>query len=277
MTPDERRILGGLTYAATGDLDRPLDRGLPILRPRRVWQDGNFVRWTTQPDLPGIEPERAPDNPGLLEDFLYLKNGNAEEIIAFMERNGPLDVCEHKICGHKGRPRWKHGRDCIIPRGPEQEGCLPIETWKHLSAKVVDVLDISAQLHMGQYAESKQFGKVIAGSDFDVLQSQRPLVAEIISQWLNQHVRLVLKWWEETPPTIRVQPNGLWGAIALDCALAIARSEGLAICSSCALPYAPTRRPNPKRNRYCPRCGHKAALRDAQQRQREKRRQEKKS
>jgi hypothetical protein len=36
--------------------------------------------------------------------------------------------------------------------------------------------------------------------------------------------------------------------------LAVARSDGLATCSACGALFAPRRRPNPNRRRFCPEC-----------------------
>jgi len=56
----------------------------------------------------------------------------------------------------------------------------------------------------------------------------------------------------------------LFGVLAFQCMLAIARTDGLATCSACGESYVITgRRPNPNRRNYCTRCGKNARDRDA--------------
>lgn len=55
----------------------------------------------------------------------------------------------------------------------------------------------------------------------------------------------------------------LFGALAVQLALAISRTDGLAICSACGAPYLPVRRPSLNRRHYCPDCSKWGAWRDA--------------
>jgi hypothetical protein len=63
---------------------------------------------------------------------------------------------------------------------------------------------------------------------------------------------------------------GLGSALALQIMTLACQSRGIAICSGCAGPFTPKRRPSPTRESYCPKCGTRAAWRDAQRRRRQR-------
>ena len=81
--------------------------------------------------------------------------------------------------------------------------------------------------------------------------------------WFNRESQA--EWLPNMP---LLQGTSLFGALAVQLLMAVSRTGGLAICSGCGAPYVPKRRPNPRRRRYCPQCGLKAAWRDAQAAQR---------
>jgi hypothetical protein len=47
-------------------------------------------------------------------------------------------------------------------------------------------------------------------------------------------------------------PQALFGALVVQLALTISRTDGLALCSGCGLSYVPSRRPRDTKRRYCP-------------------------
>ena len=56
----------------------------------------------------------------------------------------------------------------------------------------------------------------------------------------------------------------LYGTLAYQLMIAVARTDGLATCCACGKSYIITgRRPNPDRRNYCHSCGKAAADRDA--------------
>jgi hypothetical protein len=60
------------------------------------------------------------------------------------------------------------------------------------------------------------------------------------------------------------------GAIAVQLLFDCARTDGLAVCTSCGTPFLPgSRRPRRDRNVYCSDCGLTAATRDAAARYRQ--------
>jgi hypothetical protein len=108
----------------------------------------------------------------------------------------------------------------------------------------------------------------------------RKVVEEAVNRWLRiGAVSLSLEWWEPRP-TVRLDSgplSALFGALALQLLQAVARSDGLALCSACGRPYTPERRPDPNRRHYCPQCRNAAPHRDAVRSWRAKQRQTRRS
>ena len=83
-------------------------------------------------------------------------------------------------------------------------------------------------------------------------------------------VALEPAWDEPHHLSLRIGVAGLFGALVVQLALAIAKTDGLTLRSACGMTYLPGRRPNPKRRRYCspcragvPRCGMRRPTTDA--------------
>jgi len=77
-------------------------------------------------------------------------------------------------------------------------------------------------------------------------------------------VALEPAWDEPHHLSLRIGVSGLFGALVVQLALAIAKTDGLTLRSACGMTYLPGRRPNPKRRRYCSPCrAGGAPLRDA--------------
>ena len=77
-------------------------------------------------------------------------------------------------------------------------------------------------------------------------------------------VALEPAWDEPHHLSLRIGVAGLFGALVVQLALAIAKTDGLTLRSACGMTYLPGRRPNPKRRRYCSPCrAGGAPLRDA--------------
>lgn len=102
----------------------------------------------------------------------------------------------------------------------------------------------------------------------------RRLLARIVNRWQELgRVRPCLPWgFGEISSRLVLMGDGLMGALAIQLLMAVSGGKGLALCSSCGAPYMPKRRPNTKRRNYCLDCGRTAALRDAQQDRRTRKR-----
>jgi len=76
--------------------------------------------------------------------------------------------------------------------------------------------------------------------------------------------------WGDATPNFRIEVSGVVGVVAVQTMLAVARSDGLAICTACRGVYAPKQKPKSGRNNYCPECRNPGRSRDAKHRQRAK-------
>jgi hypothetical protein len=178
----------------------------------------------------------------------------------------------------------------------------PVERWRHFAAEAQAILNIAANLHQGQRAplpmwtpleervgmpaaallgeQSAESGytgptpemlKKYAGQRVQWVRPRRSTVSEqrqilnrVIQGWLeNGDVRIVFRW-TKRGTSIEFGSHCLFGALALQLALVVARSQGLAICTNCGRAYPPTRRPARGRNNYCELsdCGSRAAKKD---------------
>lgn len=97
----------------------------------------------------------------------------------------------------------------------------------------------------------------------EVLAAQRFVLAAILNYgWLGSGgVRPSFQW--AGSPRVVLLSGNLFGAVAAHLMFAIAKTQGLAICSACGMPFIPSRQPTPGRRSYCPSCGRQAAVRDA--------------
>jgi hypothetical protein len=104
-----------------------------------------------------------------------------------------------------------------------------------------------------------------------------------VNEWLwAGNVRPVLTW-PESGPRLELRQDStfantgeatLFGALAEQIMLAVSRTDDLAFCAACAVPYIPKRRRRINQLNYCARCSPsdkpRAAWRDAQRRRRSK-------
>jgi hypothetical protein len=174
----------------------------------------------------------------------------------------------------------------------------PLARWRDLAAEAQAILNIAAHLHRKKTAPVEVWrplerlyridaatllgeGRDLPELDYATLgrlrqqgidpvqprritvPEQRTLLRRAIEVWLEMGDVAVVFDWHGHTPAIRFGSSSLAGALALQLALAVARSKGLAICTSCGRAYSPTRRPALGRNNYCPDlCGTPAAKRD---------------
>jgi hypothetical protein len=101
----------------------------------------------------------------------------------------------------------------------------------------------------------------------NALVRQRALVTFAVNSWLDWGRARPHVVWNSPTPTIELTTGGLLeadrllGALALQLAYAVARSEGVATCFACGRFYTPRRRPAARRRSFCPDCGLRAAWR----------------
>jgi hypothetical protein len=223
----------------------------------------------------------------VLTRFVELRNGRPDEILCFAKQWGPLD-------GYSGLfNAWAPG---LLGENVEEAADLPgtfaesIDGWVKIARRAYSILNIAAKLHQDKLGEVSDWASVktwfVWGPDDrplreqhdrwmekfgNTVSGQKSRLAFEINNWLaTGDVKLRLEW--TNPPfhsdrkiglSLRGR-DGLFGFLAEQLVLAVARSSGLCTCSCCGGPYAPRRRPNRNRRNYCPQCrGKKVPQRDA--------------
>jgi len=265
--------------------------------------------------------------PGLLQDFLKLKNAKDEAILCYARRWGPLWMCGHVL-------PYAHEDTCWVDHkigysnGDSSQRIVrwrePIAGWRTVSRDAGAAVRIARQLHNGQFGRRDDWESMhylpavmlqllylrftVADDDeaadidprpvdgeesedefelltprqrllveqvmmsrlYDSVEFQRHVLSEVLNYWLTvASVRPRLRW-SGRKPDIQLGGQGLFSALAVQLLFECARTDGLAVCTSCGTPFLPAaRRPRRDHNAYCSDCGLKAAQRDAAARYRQ--------
>lgn len=241
--------------------------------------------------------------PSMLADFVRLCDADDAAILSYARKWGVLNICEHGLpCSHNQYP---YGLiDGVKPCLPQLLTPLPaqgsdfrfgerLEHWRVWSRKAKALMTIGSHLNRRKLPRYGDW-EVIKGfceSPWETesrpymksLASARKELAWEVDHWIAlSQVRPRISWnetvadWRCSLDALCTGPN-LFGVLAVYLIGAIAApGRGIAICSSCAQPYIPERRPDPNRNNYCRHCqgksGKQAARRDAARRFRAKQR-----
>ena len=267
--------LSGIT-GLSGKVDRPLKPGLLVV-PKEIVIEGDILLW----GLAG-RPVQPPSD--LLERFLALSTPNDEvnSILRFAQRFGVFGFCEHDLPAcHNWLPGGKaFGVKPCWPPKCERNG-VPyyyenLERWRSLARGAQALLNVAAAVHAGKTGRSEDWvaADPARGSPSKPTEARERLVWRV-GDWLKIG-RVEVGFGHDFEIALQFgAPFGLFGALAVRLMLAIARSEGLAVCSSCRRSFIPKRRPDQNRLSFCQECGRKAAVRLAARRCREKKRIEK--
>jgi hypothetical protein len=163
-----------------------------------------------------------------------------------------------------------------------------IAAWRAWVRRVIALLHVTDSLHRQRMAPMEQWQ---AACDWDGMRFDgdpqlwtpprgvregRAQVEQVVNHWLLLGRTRAKFEFERSGATIQFTGAGLFGALALQVALAVAQRDGFAICSGHAGPYIPAkRRPKTGQRRYCPECRRKGlplvdAKRDQRARQRKR-------
>ena len=300
----------------------PVAKRIQLDKDRLVWQPGSADRrW--------IEPE-----PGLLTDFLALRDGKPEDVLAYARRWGVLYLCEHDFPqGHPPgywptRPneshacpfdkhlrltpralKWDRYRermdkyseqfDAHIERGgppeefDEQRPKLPktdrenvprtdfhrcesrgyhtgtpwepVEAWREWARRAYALLAVAAALRENKPGTTADWLAATGSEDWrcpkTAEDSWRDL-AYMTTHWLGAaNVRPRIELAAVGGVRLRLgstrNNSPLFGALAIQLALAVCGAEGFALCDGCKTIYAPTRKPRANQRSYCKDCRDK--------------------
>lgn len=258
-----------------GDLDRPLS-GLRWRPPESIRPEGRGLRWRQT-------GEYIQAAAGMLEGFLRLASGPEARILQYARKWGVLGLCKHGL-PYLGMPHTRLAW-CELQRergtGAHYGAWESFDSWRLYSKSAGSVLSVAAYLHRDRLAPADDVRAACAlvtptvqrllghepEDSVATLDDQRVLVDGLVNLWLwLGGVRIVFDWSRQGAVIGlggHAWHHGLFGALAVQLMLAVCRSDGLALCSACSKPYAPRRRLKARQRSYCPKCGRRAAIRDA--------------
>jgi predicted RNA-binding Zn-ribbon protein involved in translation (DUF1610 family) len=208
----------------------------------------------------------------VLTDFIELAEAPKEKILAYARRYGRLGLCQHNELWHLADDY----PDCI-QGGRGGSFVEPVERWREYARHARALLNAIAQFSSSGMVSDQTLVALnpkLARSRAALRQVRKAAWSSIglwTERWLRAaRVRPELLYDRSSKRfeiRLRGRP-GLASLLALQLLTLSGRSKGIAICSSCAIPFAPKRRPTAGRASYCPKCGTRAAWRDAQHRRR---------
>jgi hypothetical protein len=230
----------------------------------------------------GAIGRRRSVSPTMLEEFIEIGiTGEESKLLRFARRYGPIGFCKHGLpYGHNRQSfaRLINVRDCHpmpspVPKWDQGEA---VTKWFAFAKQARAIWVCSASLHRGEQPELDDLKTVYPPWLDEKLREQsrpnmatsRGLVEGAINTWvhlggLHPHFR-----WDRSGCSVIFSTGdycSVFGALAVQLMLAAANQEGFAICSGCGMTYFPKRRPNPRRRRFCRKCGTRAAWRYSKQ------------
>ena len=249
--------------ALPSGLDRPLMAD-EFSVPNDLQLAGGLLVWSW---LDGQLQTRP--GPGLLDQFVHLADAPAEHILRYAQRWGVLFLCEqHRLpTSHNPRPLYTAVSGqvtwCVPPRGANGTYWEFLEDWRHFARQARALLSIAVRLYQEHTGAAADWGTVYERMAQTGPPGQGDLAAErfaltlCVNEWLILgDVRPQFSWIDRhnTVPKITFGGGGLFGALAVQLALAISQTDGLVLCSACGAPYVPERRPRSDERHYCVAC-----------------------
>jgi predicted RNA-binding Zn-ribbon protein involved in translation (DUF1610 family) len=250
-----------------GHLGRRVDTDVVLIPDRdqmRLDADETALIYNTRGFI--LHDEQRPE---LLDTFVSLRHATAREILQFAQRYGVLSL-----------------------RAIRSEGVYAedLDTWREYIGRTQATLDIAAQLHRGGQAPPEHWERLRpwwweGWSDFHSRiknSSERRRIVErrqledVMNAWLQlAELRPYFTWRGGIVFTnLAGADEGkvtMLGVLALQLVMAVRTARAIATCDGCGRTYTRKGRLAPVgRHNYCPRCGLKAAWRDAQARRRNK-------
>jgi hypothetical protein len=257
-------------------LDRPGDVSAWGIPPRVTLEQNNLVfRGLVAQRRSGLRYlRRATARPDghILTRFIELCAAPNEKILAYARRYGRLGLCEHGELRHLA----EDFPECI-QTGRGGQFVESVERWRGHAAHARALLNAIAQYSKSGTVSDQTLTALNPnlGRSRAWLRQVRNAPWSSIGAWTQMWVRAfrvrpeLLFDRREKRFRIRLRGRpGLGSLLALQLMTLAGRSKGIAICSSCAVPFPPKRKPTAARASYCAKCGIRAAWRDAQRRRR---------
>jgi hypothetical protein len=242
-----------------GDIDTPVDGTLWGV-PRYIELREDRIYWDIYPG------KQVGPSAGMFEAFYKLADAPPQSVLRFTRKYGVLRICEHGLpCGHIAEisdqcyPLGWHDRQ------PQQQiHCWePLEAWRTFSRQALALTKVADRLLQSKVGRPEDWQAVYARSGLKApwwhpdVNAERVLIPELVNEWLKLgDVRPTVDWnAHQEKPTVKLGGSGLFGALAVQLALAVGQSAGFAVCEHCRKEYPPTaRRPKAGQRHFCPEC-----------------------
>jgi hypothetical protein len=258
---------GFLGTESSGELDRRI-AGREWLVPEEIGlRDGRLVWRQIYFDW----DKRISAKPGLLQSFIRLADAPDERILAFARRWGVLELCEHDLPLRHLVSGWAHtdapfyARSWCDYRQSEPGGRIwePLSAWRTWARRAAATLNVAISFYRNKLPPLEEWQSAIS-LGLRSPDDNEPLPPTPSKGWLRLDHR-IHAWLGLTGVVPRVVRNrgvrpqitfggtGLFGALSIQLMLAVCRTDGLAVCSSCASAFVPKRRPRHGRA-YCDDC-----------------------
>ena len=244
-----------------GDLGRPVDatlwtRQLEVeIRDDRLYYD----------ESPGAEVRLSR---AMFPAFIQLGDAPTARIADFARNYGVFRICEHGLpCSHNPNPYPLVPVGCY-PLGWNDRLSTygtydPLKVWRAFAREAFALTKIADRLLQGHTGHAADWEIAYGRSGRKApwwrqhVDVERIIIARITNEWLligNARPAVIWHHWGKKP-TVKLGGAGLFGALALQLALAIGQSLGFAVCVHCRKEYPPTaRRPKAGQRNFCPEC-----------------------
>jgi hypothetical protein len=245
-----------------GELGRPVDA---TLWTRQLGVEIRDDRLYYDPSRGAeVGPSRA-----MFPAFIRLAGAPAAQIADFARSYGVLRICEHGLpCSHNPDSHPSIGGRGCAPLGWHERRSMmptydPVQIWRAFAREAFALTKIADRLLQGHTGHAEDWATTFSRSGRKApwwhqhVDVERIIVARTANEWLTiGNVRPVVVWHgSEKKPTVKLGGDGLFGALALQLALAIGQSLGFAVCVHCRKEYPPTaRRPKAGQRNFCPEC-----------------------
>ncbi len=222
-------------------------------------------------------PVLKPPKPHVLDEFISLAGAPEEQFLAFAQRWGVLDLCEHALpFGHDAGdqrwgmpPHWRcRPRRVPDPRFPDwaHYGFEPLEDWLRWACRAEALLKIAANLHAFRRGRIQDWDIVATwegqglprpGRGDGVDDEWRLLCSYVIDWCEAAHVSPSLQYQGDGMAAIhfgsRWGPGRLFGTIGIQLMARVGGVGSIAVCV-CGRLFTPKRFPKPLELSYCRDC-----------------------
>lgn len=256
----------GLEDPVTGRLERPVVENKLLVSPE-VRLDGERLVWSPY----GGKIRQVTPGPGMFERFLGLSDAPAKKILGYAKRWGVLEVCIHDLPA-------KHDGVCEQLRpvdSEERDFWEPLATWRRIAVHARALISVAVKLEdetgpgskeeramlRQQPAQMKEEEAILSEwcpvdlAPFLSNRVRRGMLVLAVNNWLDMGgVRPALSWpgWH-----FELRSRGLYGALGIQLMMAIASSDGFALCSGCGAVFSPEKHPAVGKRRFCEECREK--------------------